>query len=172
MLRASPGAALAGAAQSVIANLEPEARIEVATMANVRWSALADERFRTSVLLAFAGTALFLALVGIFGVVAYSALQRTREIGLRVALGATRKNVIALLLSETILPAALGLAIGLAGAWVASGWLSSYLFGIGPRDPATFAGAFLVLALAALAAALLPAWRVSATNPVVALRHQ
>jgi predicted permease len=173
MLRAQQGGSgLPDAVRAIVSHFEPDARIEVATMAGVRWKALADERFRTAVLLAFAGTALFLALVGIFGVVAYSAVQRTREIGVRIALGATRTNVAALLIGDTLAPALVGLVAGAGGAFAASGLLAALVYEIAPTDPATFAGAAVLLALAALAAALLPAWRVSGANPMVALRHE
>jgi putative ABC transport system permease protein len=173
MLRENPDApGLADAVRTLITNLEPEAFVEVSTMAGIRWKQLADERFRTVVLMTFAATALFLALVGIFGVVSYSAVQRTREIGLRVALGATRQNVVTLLLRQTVWPAVAGLVVGAGAAIAASGLLSTFLFGVSPTDPLTFAAAVVLLMLAALGAALLPALRVSRINPMVALRYE
>ena len=173
MLRENPGEqGLPDAIRTLITNLEPEATVEVSTMAGVRWKQLADERFRTAVLMTFAGTALFLALVGIFGVVSYSAVQRTREIGLRVALGATRKDVVTLLLRQTLAPAIAGLVAGAVAAVAGSGLLSTFLFAVSPTDPFTFAAAVVLLTLAALGAGLLPALRVSRINPMVALRHE
>ena len=141
-------------------------------MTDVRWEQLATERFRTTVLLVFAGTAMFLAIVGIFGLVSYSVVQRTREVGLRTALGATRGQVAGLLVRQTLVPAAIGLALGAAGAVGLSGFLSSFLFGITPMDPPTYLAAFALLAVTASTAALLPARRVKRISPMDALRHE
>jgi predicted permease len=160
------------AVAAVARSLEPDAQVEVQTMTGVRWKQLAMERFRTTVLLVFAGTAVFLAIVGIFGVVSYSVVQRTREVGLRIALGATRGQVAGLLARQTLVPSALGLLVGTAAAIGLSRFLSAFLFGITPTDPATYVSAFALLALAATAAALLPARRVNAISPTEALRHE
>jgi len=108
MLRTKPGArGMADRTKAVLLNLERDLRLEVLTMAQVRWKLLASERFRTAVLLIFAGTATFLALIGIFGLVSYTVAQRHREIGLRVALGATYSRVVSLMLRQALIPAAL-----------------------------------------------------------------
>ncbi len=124
--------------------------LDVLTMAQVRWKLLASERFRTAVLLVFAGTAVFLALIGIFGLVSYTVAQRHREIGLRVALGATYSRVVALMLRHALIPAVLGIVAGIVGALAALG-----LF---------FCAAFV--------AALVPALRSFRVDPAVALRHE
>ena len=173
LFRTGPGARDVDEVVTTVARaLEPEAIVDVQTMTAVRWRQLAMERFRTMVLLLFAGTAVFLAVVGVFGVVSYSLLQRTREAGLRIALGATRTHVTALLVRQTLVPCGIGLLIGAAGALWLSRFLSAFLFGIAPTDPATYAAAFGLLALAALGAALLPARRAAAISPMEALRHQ
>jgi ABC-type antimicrobial peptide transport system permease subunit len=151
---------------------ESEAFVKVRTMTGVRWQQLSMERFRAAVLLVFAGTALFLAIVGIFGIVSHGVVQRTREVGLRLALGATRGQVVALLLRDALVPCALGLAAGVGGALLASRVLAAFLFGVEPTDPATFGAAMGVLAVAAVAAALWPARRVNAISPMEALRHE
>ena len=102
-------------------------------MAQVRWKLLASERFRTAVLLVFAGTATFLALIGIFGLVSYTVAQRHREIGLRVALGATYSRLVALMLRQALVPAVLGIVAGTVGAFAASRLLAAFLFDV-PAD--------------------------------------
>jgi predicted permease len=156
---------------AIAKNRESEAFVKVRTMTGVRWQQLSMERFRAVVLLVFAGTALFLAIVGIFGIVSHGVVQRTREVGLRVALGATRAQVVALLLREALVPCAVGLIAGTGGAVLASRILTAFLFGVEPNDPATFGAAIGALAVAAAAAALWPARRVNAINPMEALRH-
>jgi ABC-type antimicrobial peptide transport system permease subunit len=121
-------------------------------------------------LAAFALTATLLAAIGIYGVMAYSVTQRTREIGIRVALGAAAYEVIALIGKRTIVIVALGLGTGLAGALAATQLLQSQLWGVTPTDPATFALVSLVFTLVAAAAAFFPMRRAMAVDPTIALR--
>ena len=114
--------------------------------------------------------ALFVAAVGVYGVVFYTVSQRTREIGLRVALGARRTQVVGPMLRQVAVLSAIGLAIGLAGAIAVTPVVGSLLLGISPNDPAGFAAVSLILAAIALAATWVPAWQASAVDPVVALR--
>jgi predicted permease len=173
LLRARPEATgIQEAVSGLASHFEPDAQVEVSTMTGVRWRQLATERFRTGVLMVFAGTAVFLAFVGIFGVVSHGVVQRTREIGLRVALGATRGQVIGLLVRQALFPCLAGLVAGTAGAVAATRLLSTYLFGVGRTDPVTFVAAIGLLAVAAAAAAFLPARRVNAISPMEALRHE
>lgn len=172
MVRVRPGAGgLAEALRSVIANQEKGATITIATMDDVRWNLLATERFRTSILLIFALAATFLATVGIFGVVSYSVVQRQREIGLRIALGATPHNVIRLMLREAFIPAALGLAIGLAASLQLARLLSSFLFEIQATDPLTFVFASISLLAASMLASFVPARKATRIDPMVTLRY-
>jgi predicted permease len=174
MLRAKPGArAIPDRAKAILLNLEKEvSRVDVLSMAQVRWKLLATERFRTAVLLVFAGTATFLALIGIFGLVSYTVAQRHREIGLRVALGATYSRIVSLMLRQALLPALVGIAAGIVGALLGSRLLSAFLFGVQATDPATFSAAIALFFCAVFVAALLPALRSFRVDPAIALRHE
>ena len=138
----------------------------------VRWQLLAAERFRTAVLLVFAGTATFLALIGIFGLVSYTVAQRHREIGLRVALGATYSRLVSLMLRQALVPAVLGIVVGTVGALAGSRLLAAFLFGVPATDAATFSAAISVFFCAAFVAAFVPALRSFRVDPASALRHE
>ena len=118
----------------------------------------------------FAGVALLLAAIGLYGVLAYTVTQRTREIGIRTALGAHRSNVIGLVLQQGMKLAGLGILIGLAGAFVVTHFIRSLLFGVAPTDPLTFAVIPVLLATVALLACWLPARRAANVDPMEALR--
>jgi putative ABC transport system permease protein len=152
--------------------LDPEQPApRIVAMADVVHDALAGPRFAARVLSAFALVGLLLAALGLYGLVAYSVGRRTREIGLRVTLGARPADVARLVLREGMAPAAVGVALGLAGALAAARLVAKLLYGVGPTDAATLAAAaLLLLALAALAAAL-PAARALRVEPSVALRE-
>jgi putative ABC transport system permease protein len=116
--------------------------------------------------------ALLLGTVGLYGVIAYAVSQRTREIGIRMALGASRRNVMRLVLGEAMWVILTGLAIGLAGSLALTRFLSSLLFGVTATDPLTFAGVAVLLALVALAACYIPARRSMRVDPMIALRYE
>ena len=116
--------------------------------------------------------ALTLACVGLYGLLAYSVAQRTREIGIRMALGAQGPRVVALVLKRGAWLVAIGIALGLPAAWVASQWVESMLFGLTPADPVTLGGAILLLAMAGHLAGYIPARRAARVDPLVALRHE
>ena len=120
----------------------------------------------------FGGVALALALVGIYGVMAYAVSERRREIGIRVAFGARRADVMRLVVGEGALLVALAIALGLAGAWVATRLIAKQLYGVAPNDPLTFAGATALLAAVALAACWIPARRAARVDPMVAMRNE
>jgi len=120
----------------------------------------------------FAGLALVLALVGIYGVTAYSVAQRTHEVGIRIALGASGREVLRLVLQRSMVLTLAGLAIGLAGALALTRFLASLLYGVRPTDLPTFVAVSLVLAVAALAASYIPASRATRVDPMVALRYE
>jgi predicted permease len=127
----------------------------------------------TLVMLAIAGTmALLLGTVGLYGVIAYSVSQRTHEIGIRMALGAQRRDVMRLVLGEGMLVILMGLAIGLAGSLALTRFLSSLLFGVTATDPLTFSGVAVLLALVAVAACYIPARRAMRVDPMLALRYE
>ena len=133
-------------------------------------TSLVQERLMATLASAFGVLALALASVGLYGVLAYTVVRRTNEIGIRVALGAARSQVIALVMSSAIRMLALGVAFGLAAAWAASRVISSMLFGLTANDPTTIAVALTVLLVTGLLAAYLPARRATRIQPLVALR--
>ncbi len=134
-------------------------------------NAAAGRRFSLVLLALFAGTALLLAAVGIYGVVAYAVAQRTRETGLRIALGAGVADILAQVVGEGLRRSAAGIGVGLVAALLAARWLRSQLFGVGAADPLTYAGVVSLLLAVTLAACLLPAWRAARLDPVRALRQ-
>jgi ABC-type antimicrobial peptide transport system permease subunit len=131
---------------------------------------VAEPRFRTVILAAFAGLAWVLALVGVYGVVSYLVGQRTREIGIRMALGARRADVVRLVVAQGMRPVALGLAAGLGGAIPAARLVSSAVTGVQPFDAVTFAAVPAALLVAALAATFVPARRATRIAPMDVLR--
>jgi putative ABC transport system permease protein len=149
---------------------QPLTRVE--TLRELVSASLAQRRFQMGLLLAFAGLALLLALIGIFGVISYAVEQRTAEIGLRLAIGARRGDVLGLVLREGLLVTGLGLAVGLAGALAATQLLRSLLFHVQPFDAKTYAVLAAVALGASLAACWLPARRAAAVDPMVALRRE
>jgi ABC-type antimicrobial peptide transport system permease subunit len=129
-------------------------------------------RFRTFLAVAFALLALLLAMVGIYGVMSYVVTQRTSELGLRMALGAARGDVVGLVLSRAATLAAIGLSIGAGMSLAVSRLISAMLFGLRATDPVTYASVLLSVAGIAILAAVGPAWRASRIDPMVALRRE
>ncbi len=115
---------------------------------------------------------ILLAAVGIYGVIAYNVAQRTREIGIRMALGAQRQQMMAMILRQSLTMAAIGIGVGLLGAFAATRLLSALLFGVGTTDLITYGVVVLLLGVAALIAGLLPARRAMKVDPVIALRYE
>jgi putative ABC transport system permease protein len=144
---------------------------DVRTMDERVGRATAFTRFSATLLTLFAGIALALAALGIYGVIAAGVAQRTREIGIRVALGATRGDVLRLVVAQGVGIAALGTAFGLLGALAATRLLRSLLYDVAPSDPTTFAGIVALLALVAIAASGVPAWRASSIRPTEVLKE-
>jgi len=131
---------------------------------------VAEPRFRTLLLSIFAGLALSLAAIGVYGVLAYGVSARTRELSIRIALGATPGNVVRLVLAGSAMLAIPGLLIGLGSSLIATRVLSSFLFQVRAIDPFTFIGASLVLLLVALVAAYAPARRAGRIDPVITMK--
>lgn len=149
-----------------------QALFDFRSMGDVLAKANANRRFVLLLLMVFAGVALLLAAVGIYGVMAYSVEQRSHEIGIRIALGADNGRVVSLVVRNGMMLAGAGLVIGLAGAFGLTRFLSSLLFGVKATDPSTFAGVAAALAAVALAASWIPARRATRVDPIAALRHQ
>jgi ABC-type antimicrobial peptide transport system permease subunit len=139
-------------------------------MNEVMTLSVADRKLNALLIGSFALLAIVLATVGVYGVIAYDVLQRTREIGIRVALGASRSSVIALVLVDGLKLVLLGGVIGLAAAAAITGPLSQLLFEVGPRDAAVFGSVATLLAAAGALASYVPAWRAARVDPLHALR--
>src|SRR6185436_10614011 len=144
----------------------------VAPMRAVVDQSMGDHRFRTALLAAFAGVAVLLAALGIYGVLAYFVSQRSRELGIRLALGARPGALFGMVVRQGMRPVAVGAAIGLAGAVAMTTVMQSLLFGVNPVDPTTYAAAAATLAIVALAACAVPALRATRVDPLVALRDE
>lgn len=142
------------------------------TLDQIKVDSVAGERFRSILMGVFASVALVLAAIGLYGVISYSVVQRTREIGIRTALGANPGNIRALVLRSAMTLTALGLLIGIAGALGLAQLLASMLFNTGKYDPLTFAAVAAGLAIVALVACLIPARRAMKVSPIVALRYE
>jgi predicted permease len=144
----------------------------IRSMDQVRSSAVAMRQFNMTLLSIFGGLALLLAAIGIYGVIAYSVTQRIHEIGVRMALGAKRSDVLRLMLTQGMILAGLGIVFGIVGALALTRFLEGYLYGVKPTDPIAFAAPDLLLAAVAVLACSIPAWRAMKVNPLIALRHE
>jgi putative ABC transport system permease protein len=133
---------------------------------------LAPQRFWMRLFGIFAGLAVILAAIGIYGVMSYSVSQRTHEFGIRMALGAHRRDVLRLVMKRGLVLALIGVAIGIGGALALTRLISGFLYGVTATDPLTFAAVALLLTAVALAASYIPARRATKVDPLVALRHE
>jgi predicted permease len=173
VMRASaPPSSLAGIVRRAVQELAPDVAPRFQTFHDVFSASLATRRFNLTLVGVFAATALLLAVTGIYGVMAYSVVRRTHEIGVRMALGASAPHVLSLVLRQGMLTTAIALAIGITGALVLTGAMRSLLFGVSATDPLTLVGVALLLGLAALLASYVPARRATKVDPIVALRHE
>jgi predicted permease len=164
---------LASSIRHVIALLDPSLPVEkIETLDQVLEESLSAERFRTWLLVCFAVAALLLATLGIAGLLAYNAAQRTQEFGVRIALGANRRDLLVLVFQHCLRLSGTGIAVGLAASVIVTRAISALLYETSPLDPGTFIAVPLILLLIALGAALFPAWRVVRTNPITALRAE
>src|SRR6185503_7122933 len=145
---------------------------DIKTLETIKSESLGGNRLRTALLGSFAGLAMLLAAIGIYGVISYSVAQRTHEIGVRAALGATNWDQLRLVLGSAMSLAGIGLGIGILGSLAFTRVLSSLLFGVSPRDPVTLAIVAAVLAAVAFIACYVPARRATRVDPVVALRYE
>ncbi|MEE8116241.1 MAG: ABC transporter permease, partial [Gemmatimonadales bacterium] len=166
---ASDPLSIADAARQAVWDVNPDQPVVVRTMRQVRSTTVAEPRFVTVLLASFAGLAIVLAMLGVYGVTAYEASRRTYEIGVRIALGARAPDVLGLILRKGIAPMAAGALIGLVGARALSRILSSLLYGVEATDPLTFAVVPVLLAALGLLAVYVPARRATRVDPRVAL---
>jgi putative ABC transport system permease protein len=165
-----PRAALPGI-REVVRSMDPDQPIyAISTMTQSYENALAARRFTTLSLAVFAALAMLLAAVGIYAVVAFAVTERTREIGVRVALGAGRRQVRWLVVRQALLPVAVGAGLGFAASLGIGRLLTSQLFDVTPADPLTFLAVVLTFAAVAVTASYLPARRATALDPLDALR--
>jgi hypothetical protein len=165
----TPGA-LAPALRALVSELEPMAALEVATLSSKLQASVAQPRFAAAMLGAFSLLALTLAATGLYGVLSYNVSQRRRELGVRAALGASRSDLVALVLRQGLRVTGAGLLLGIGAAAALTRLLERLLFGITPLDAVAFALAPALLLPVAVVACLLPAWRAAAVEPTEALR--
>jgi putative ABC transport system permease protein len=169
----APAESLAGAVRAAVARVDRDVPLtRVRTLDEVASEATARPRFRAGLVLTFAGLALILAMIGVFGVLAYTVQQRTREFGVRIALGASVSDVLRLVAASAARTTAIGAVIGLIAAGLVSRTIRTLLFGVAPVDPLTFAAAASVLLVTAAVATASPALRAARTNPLVTFRNE
>jgi putative ABC transport system permease protein len=162
---------LSAQVRAAVATVDARQRIvRLRTMDDILSSASATPRFNASLFSMFAGVALALTVVGLYGVLSFVVAQRRHEIGTRLALGASRGHVLRAFVQQGVSLTAIGLGLGLTGAFYVARWLTSLLFDVPPRDPATFAGVALVVLATGAAASYLPARRAAGTDPLIAMR--
>jgi ABC-type antimicrobial peptide transport system permease subunit len=172
MLSNADARLVTSAARGILQDLDPEIPAKFQTFSQVYSASLGSRRFNLILIAFFGAVALLLAVAGVFGVMAYSVSRRTREIGVRVALGATYHDVVAMIVKQGLRTVFIGVAIGLVGSLALTRMMQSLLFGVTATDPLTFAGVVLLLVAVALLACYIPARRATKVDPVVALRSE
>jgi predicted permease len=174
VVRSGPGStSLISAVSNAVHEVDREIPLrDILSMDDLVANSLSQQRFNMLLLGAFAGLALLLAAVGIYSVLSYSVRRSVREIGIRLALGARLGDVLRMVVFEAMKPTLLGVAIGIACALALGRVLSSLIYGVRPTDPITFLGVAALLALVALAASIIPAYRATKVDPMVALRYE
>jgi putative ABC transport system permease protein len=166
-------ALLAGPLKQAVASLDPTIPVQgITTLSEIVGESIEQPRFFAMLSAAFAVLALVLAAVGIYGVMAYVVAQRTTEIGVRIALGATQREVFHLIVGDGLRVTAMGVALGIAGSMLVSRWLTTLLFGVKPGDPLTLAVTAVLLLIVGAAACFVPARRATRVDPMVALRGE
>ena len=145
---------------------------EITTMSNAVAESVAQPRFYAILLGSFAGIALVIAALGIYGVIAYTVSQRTRELGIRIALGAQRDRVLRLVIRQGLTLTLFGIVLGVIGAYALTRLITTLLYGVAPADPLTFAGVVAVFLAVAVLASYLPARRAAGVDPIIAMRAE
>jgi putative ABC transport system permease protein len=169
----SDPAAVAGSLRAVVTSMDKSVPVySVKPMTEYLRDSLARRRFSMVLLSTFSGVALVLAALGIYGVISYGVIQRTHEMGIRMALGAQRTDVLKLVLRQAMIVVLVGVGIGLLGSWALTRLMKSLLFNVSVTDPLTFAGIAVLMILIALLACLIPAMRATKVDPLVALRYE
>ena len=170
---ALPSVTVANQIKATLKSIDPNIAVtDMQTMGDLVSMATARRRFQTSLLTVFAGTALIMALVGLSGLMRFSVNRRTREVGIRMALGAERRDVMLLILRNASVLVVSGLGLGLACTWITTRLLKSFLFGVGQHDPITVVTVSVLLVVCGLMAAFLPARRAASIDPMQALRTE
>jgi putative ABC transport system permease protein len=170
---ALPPDAVISSVRNAVHGISPAmALVDIQTMSQRTTEAASRRRFQTVLLAAFAGIAVFLALVGLYGLLSYSVRQRTTEIGVRIALGAGRAAVVGMVVRHGLMLTAAGLAIGLLAAGAAARWIASLLYGVHAFDPLTFIAVPILMLAAAAIACFVPAWKAAKIDPMISLRQQ
>ncbi len=165
--------AMTVAVRKAVKEVAPDAPIyAVGPLKRLVERSTSPQKFSSQLLVIFAVLALLLAAMGVYGVIAYSVVQRTREIGIRMALGAEKKNVLALVLRHGAQLGLAGLIVGSFAAYLATRALSSLLFGVNAHDPLVFSGVALSLAIVVMLASYIPARRATKVDPLIALRYE
>jgi ABC-type antimicrobial peptide transport system permease subunit len=167
-----PAAAVFPAAREIVRGVDPQLAPRFNSLSRIYSDSLESRRFSLTLIAIFSGAALLLAMAGIYGVNAYAVAQRTREIGVRTAVGASAKQVVNMILKQTMATATLGILLGILASLALTRWIASLLFEVSPLDPVTFCGVALLLLLAALAAGWIPARRAAKVDPMTALRYE
>ena len=170
VLRTAQGAALGPTARQVIREIDPSLPVQIRTVDDALNRAVAGRRFSLTLIAVFSGAALVLATLGIYGLISYLVAERTREIGIRLALGAASADVLRMVLGKGALLAGVGMAVGLLASLGLTGFLKGMLFGVTATDPIAFASVIVVTMTAVLGASYLPARRALKVAPVTALR--
>jgi putative ABC transport system permease protein len=165
-------AAVIASARKIVRELDPDVPPNTSSFTTIFAASTSGRRFNLLLFGIFAGTALLLAIAGIYGVLAYSVARRTREMGVRMALGATAGNVMRLILGQAAVTTSIGIFLGLVGSFILMRFLQSMLFHVGTTDPLTFAAVALLLIAVAILAAYVPARRATKVDPNVALRYE
>jgi len=164
---------LISSVRGAVKSIDPDQPIySPRTMDEIRAESVAPERLNLTLLSLFAGIALVLAIVGIYGVMSYSVTQRTHEIGIRMAIGARPLDVFKMIIGNGMKLALLGVAIGLAGAFILTRFMATMLFGVAPTDAMTFGGISVLLIAVALLACYLPGRRATKVEPTISLRYE
>jgi len=164
---------LISSVRGVVKSIDPDQPIySPRTMNEIRAESVGQERLNLTLLSLFAGIALVLAIVGIYGVMSYSVTQRTQEIGIRMAIGARPLDVFKMIMGNGMKLALIGVALGLVGAFILTRFMSTMLFGVAPTDAMTFGSISVLLILVALLACYLPGRRATKVEPTISLRYE